>query len=94
MGWHLDRGLLILFSLNRPGAHHLFFINNQNLFFRETEEILGFLHTLVITTVKGATEEPTSAGRHTVTESNTPPPPARIAALLDLNMASHVNAAM
>ena len=46
-------GMLILLSLNRPGAYqivHLFFINNQTFFFRETEEIAGFLHTLVITT--------------------------------------------
>ena len=43
-------------------------------FFRETEEITGFLHTLVITTVKGATEQPTSDGRHTFSESNNPHP--------------------
>ena len=76
----------------------IFFYKQQKLkiyyFFRETEEIPGLLHTLVITTVKSGTEQPTSAGRHTATESNNPPPSARIAALLDLNMASHVNAAM
>ncbi len=79
-----------------PTRSFIFFsINNHKLFFLKTEEIPDFLHTLVITIVKSGTEQPTSAGRHTATESNNPPPPsARIAALLDLNMASHVNAAM
>ena len=69
---------VILFSLNRPGAHqivHLFSINNNKLFFLKTEEIPDFMHTLVITTVKIGTEQPTSAGRHTATESNNPPHP-------------------
>ena len=63
----------------RPGAHqivHLFFYKkNQICFFLKTEEIPGFLRPLVITTVKSGTEQPTSAGRHTVTELNNPPPP-------------------
>ena len=64
-------GIVDLFSLNRPGPHlivHLFSINNHKLFFLKTEEIPDFLHTFC------GTEQPTSAGRHTATESNNPPP--------------------
>ena len=71
MGWHLDRGLSILFSLHRPGPHqivNLFYKQQHIVFFLKTEEILGFLHTIVITTVKSGTGQPTSAGRHSVTK--------------------------
>ena len=72
-------GLLILFSSFKRCLVHttpfiLFFYKQPKFkiyfYFRETEDTPGFLHTLVITTVKSGTEQPTLAGRHTVTESN------------------------
>ncbi len=92
---------MILFRLNRPGAHQI-----VNLLFKTTKiENIFFLSEngrnpwlsadfLLLLQSKESQNNPLLLDAMQVPSQIPPPPPARIAALLDINMASHVNAAM